>query len=120
MPCKILKNMQRMKAKNFTTTLLLFACLFFMSGFTNTDKIKLLKDAIVKVEQESNTILVSVKTSRYNKIDFYMFTIEGKLIKELSINGSKKFSITKLEKGIYMYECFSNDERLVNGSIELK
>ena len=79
-----------------------------------------LNTVIVKVEQESNDIAVSVKTTSDNKIQFFMFNVEGKLIKELNIKGSKKINITELEKGIYMYDFFSNDERLKSGKIELK
>jgi hypothetical protein len=49
-----------------------------------------------------------------------MFNVEGKLIKELNISGSKKINITQLEKGLYTYDFFSKDERLKSGKIELK
>ena len=74
----------------------------------------------VKVVQEKNDLTVSVISPADNKIQFYMFSIDGKLIKELKIHGSKKISITQLEKGTYTYDFFSNDERLKSGNIELK
>jgi hypothetical protein len=70
--------------------------------------------------QENSGLTVSVKTSKNINVHFYMFTVEGRLVKELNIYGSKKISITPLEKGIYIYDFFSNDERLKNGKIELR
>jgi hypothetical protein len=74
----------------------------------------------VKIEQENDALAVSITASKNSNTRFYMFTVEGRLIKELSIYGSKKINITQLEKGIYIYDFFSNDERLKNGKIELK
>lgn len=101
-----------------------FLCLCFLlqSFLAKSGTITpLFNTVMVKVEQEQNDITVSVKTSKnYNKVEFYMFNVEGKLIKELSINGSGKVSITKLEKGLYTYDFFSKDERIKSGKIELK
>ncbi|MDB5199112.1 MAG: hypothetical protein JWO92_1075 [Chitinophagaceae bacterium] len=99
----------------------LFAC-FFLTAFTiKSDKNELLNaDTVVSVMQENDALTISVKTSKNINIRFYMFTVEGRLIKELNIYGSKRISITQLEKGIYIYDFFSNDERLKNGKIELR
>ncbi len=92
-----------------------------VSFLNKPDEIKFSVQTItIKVEQESNDITVSVKSDKYNKVQFYMFNVDGKLIKELTINGSKKINITQLEKGLYIYDFFSNDEKLKSGKIELK
>ena len=104
-------------------SLLLVSSIFILASFANRSDFKNTKNntVIVKVEQERNDIAVSVKTSSAdNKIEFFMFSVEGKLISKLSINGTKKINITQLEKGIYMYDFFSKDERLKSGKIELK
>lgn len=102
-------------------SIVLFSLIFLSMGFLNKPDIdKKFTDVTMKVEQESNAITISVKTSKDNKVQFYMFTVEGNLIKELTISGSKKISILSLEKGIYLYEFFNNDERLKSGKIELK
>ena len=49
-----------------------------------------------------------------------MFNIDGDLVKEYNINGSQKILIAQMPKGIYLYEFFSNDNRLKSGKIELK
>jgi nitrous oxidase accessory protein NosD len=70
--------------------------------------------------QENNDLTVSVETLKDNNIKFYMFNVEGRLIKELNIQESKKISITQLEKGIYIYDFFSKDKRIKNGQIALR
>ena len=77
-------------------------------------------DVAVSIVQENDGFTIAVKTSKNINVRFYMFTVDGRLIKELNIYGSKKISITQLEKGIYIYDFFSNDERLKNGKIELR
>lgn len=113
---------KKMDLKNyFYKYFILCVCIFIASGFLINPENKFLhKTIVLKVEQESNDIAVSVKADINNKIQFYMFNVEGKMIKELTINGSKKINIMHLEKGIYIYDFFANDERLKNGKIELK
>lgn len=101
---------------------ILFSCFFLTGGFiTSSRETKFLNaETILNVLQENGGITVSVKTSKNINIRFYMFTVDGSLIKELNMYGSKKISITQLERGIYIYDFFSNDERLKNGKIELR
>ena len=97
------------------------ACLFLTAFTSRSDKKTFVNaDTIVNVMQENSGLTVSVKTSKNINVHFYMFTVEGRLVKELNIYGSKKISISPLEKGIYIYDFFSNDERLKNGKIELR
>lgn len=100
----------------------LIACFILSTGFTfksNGNKF-LNTEVAVSIAQENDGFTVSVKTSKNINVHFYMFTVDGRLIKELNIYGSKRVSITPLEKGIYIYDFFSNDERLKNGKIELR
>ncbi len=103
-------------------SIVLITCFFLTAGFIikNEESKFFNADTVVNVEQENNNLTVSVKTSKNINIRFYIFTVEGRLIKELNIYGSKRVSITQLEKGIYIYDFFNNDERLKNGKIVLK
>ena len=103
-------------------TTIVFACAILLTGFIIRSEKDTLSntDIVVSIVQENNGLTVSVKTSSNTNIKFYMFSVEGKLIKQLNIYGSKKISITQLEKGIYIYDFFSNDKRLKNGKIELR
>ena len=100
---------------------ILVVCIFLLASFTIKTRENLNPDATVSIIQENDGFTVSVKTTKNNtNIHFYMFTVDGRLVKELNIYGSKRISITPLEKGIYIYDFFSNDERLKNGKIELR
>jgi hypothetical protein len=108
--------------KNYLPASILLFTYFILTAFINApaNNRNFSEAIMMKVQQESDAITVSVKTSKDNKVQFYMFNTEGNLVKELNISGSKKVSITLLEKGVYLYEFFNNDERLKTGKIELK
>ncbi len=95
---------------------------FFTTAFIfrSEEKIFANPDITVSVVPEYGGLTVSVKTSKNINVHFYMFTVEGRLIKELNIYGSKKISLIQMEKGLYIYDFFSNDKRLKNGKIELR
>ena len=101
---------------------IVFAICFLLTAFIRRSDKKpgSFSETIVNVIMENSGLTVSVKTAKDINIHFYIFTVEGRLVKELNIYGSKKISITPLEKGIYIYDFFSNDERLKNGKIELR
>lgn len=101
---------------------LLIACFFVTTSFrfySPANKFSK-EDTSVSIVQENDGFTISVKTTKNITVRFYMFTVDGRLIKELNIYGSKRVSITQLEKGIYIYDFFSKDERLKNGKIELR
>ena len=98
----------------------IFACLFLTTALIAEGKIFTNPEVTVSIVQEYGGLTVSVKTSKNINVHFYIFTVEGRLIKELNIYGSQKISISQLEKGIYIYDFFTNDKRLKNGKIELR
>jgi hypothetical protein len=106
--------------KGFCPGFIFLGCLMVLSSFFDPRSTKM-RERNLSVAQQDKNILVNVKsTKNNNKTQFYMFNISGELVKEYNINGSQKIIISQLPKGIYLYEFFSNDERLKNGEIELK
>jgi hypothetical protein len=102
-------------------SVLVFACFIISTAFINRSGENIFyADTTVSIVQENDGFTVSVKTTKNNNIRFYMFSVDGRLVKELNIYGSKRISITPLEKGIYIYDFFSDDKRLKNGKIELR
>ena len=102
-------------------SVLLLTCVFVLASFSNKTKRFVNAETTVSIFQENDGFTVSVKTAKNNtNVRFYMFTVDGRLIKELNIYGTKRINISPLEKGIYIYDFFSNDERLKNGKIELR
>lgn len=101
-------------------SVVLLTCVCVLASFSNKKQF-VNAETTVSIFQENDGFTVSVKTAKNNtNIRFYMFTVDGRLVKELNIYGSKRISISPLEKGIYIYDFFSNDERLKNGKIELR
>lgn len=96
--------------------------LFIMSAFlAPSGKIAATGAAAnMKVSQQDHNILVSVRIAKNTEVQFFMFNLEGELMSKYEINGSKDIIISKMQKGIYMYEFFSHDEHLKTGKIELK
>lgn len=50
----------------------------------------------------------------------FLFDMEGKLIKHVSIKEHQVTLIKNMEKGNYQFEVFSNDERLESGQILIR
>lgn len=48
---------------------------------------------------------------------FYLFNVEGKLVKQANIKNNQTTIVRDLEKGSYLFEVFSNDERIENGQV---
>lgn len=94
---------------------MLFFCTAF--GYNTNEKNP---EVTVSIVQENDGFTVSVKTAKNINVHFYIFTVDGRVVKELNIYGSKRINIPQLEKGIYIYDFFSNDERIKNGKIELR
>ena len=111
-----------LQKNSFLKGWIFLAFLFTLSAFLTPVAKMNAKEANTNliIAQQDNNILVTVKSEKNTRIQLYMFSIEGQLIKEFDINGPKKFLIQKWKKGVYLYEFFSNDEHLKTGKIELK
>lgn len=48
---------------------------------------------------------------------FYLFDMEGKLVKQANIRNNQTTVLNKIEKGNYLFEVFSDDERIENGLV---
>jgi hypothetical protein len=101
--------------------LVMIACIILSTGFRYGGNGKTTNPEVtITILQENDGFTIAVKTNKNINVHFYLFTVDGRLVKELNIYGSKRISVTPLEKGIYIYDFFSNDERLKNGKIELR
>ena len=47
----------------------------------------------------------------------YMFDVEGKLVKQVNIKNKQTTVLENIEKGDYLFEVFSDDERIENGQV---
>ena len=50
----------------------------------------------------------------------FLFDIDGKLVKQVNIRNRQTTVLNKIEKGSYVFEVFSDDERIENGQVIVK
>lgn len=69
----------------------------------------------------TNEVLLFTSTGLYRKVyQLFVFDMDGRLAKLTQVRNKETTSLAQLEKGNYMYEVFSNDDRVENGSITVK
>ncbi|HEY0676773.1 MAG TPA: T9SS type A sorting domain-containing protein [Chitinophagaceae bacterium] len=50
----------------------------------------------------------------------FLFDIDGKLTKQIQIRNKETTVLTNIVKGSYLFEVFSDDERIENGQLQIK
>jgi hypothetical protein len=50
----------------------------------------------------------------------FVFDMDGTLVKQANIKSRQTTVITGIEKGVYLFEVFSNDERIETGKITVR
>lgn len=50
----------------------------------------------------------------------FLFDLDGKLVKQVNIRNKQTTVLNRIEKGNYMFEVFSDDERIENGQVIVK
>jgi hypothetical protein len=54
----------------------------------------------------------------YGKVyQLFIFDVEGKLVKQVNIKNKQTTVLDNIEKGDYLFEVFSDDERIENGQV---
>jgi hypothetical protein len=81
---------------------------------SNKHKIKLYPNA-------THEVLFFTANGEENKIyQLFIFDVDGKLVKQAAVRNRQTGFLAKLNKGNYVYEVFSNDERIENGKVVVK
>ncbi len=73
-----------------------------------------------KTDSEKNELMISLKSGRSAIMQLFIFSPDGILIKEVAVSAHKITTIKNLQKGLYLYECFDNNERMKSGSLVIK
>lgn len=69
----------------------------------------------------ANKVLLFTSTGVYKKVyQLFVFDMDGRLARLMQVRNKETTSLALLEKGNYMYEVFSNDDRVENGSITVR
>ena len=50
----------------------------------------------------------------------FLFDMDGTLVKQANIRNKQTTVINNLEKGVYLFEVFSDDERIENGKVTVR
>ena len=80
------------------------------------------KKHIIKLyPNATHEVLFFTANGEEDKIyQLFVFDMEGKLVKQTAVRNRQTGLISKLSKGSYVYEVFSNDERIENGNVVIK
>ena len=74
-------------------------------------KIKLYPNASHQV------LFFSVKGVNGKVYQLFLFNIEGRLVKQVNIKNKQTTVLNNIDKGNYLFEVFSDDERIENGQV---
>lgn len=74
-------------------------------------KIKLYPDA------EHEVLFFSASGTKGRRYQLFLFDIDGRLIKQINIKNKQISVLNKVAKGTYIFEVFSDDERIENGQV---
>ena len=66
----------------------------------------------------SHQVLFFSASGKNGKVyQLYLFNIEGQLVKQVNINNKQTTILNNIDKGNYLFEVFSDDERIENGQV---
>ena len=69
----------------------------------------------------THEVLFFTASGEENKVyQLFLFDVEGKLVKQTVVHNRQTGFLSKFVKGNYVYEVFSNDERIEDGNIVIK
>lgn len=108
--------------------ILLFTCFMLVILYNKSKAAELPKSlhsnlkATISFKQHiaENSVTVKFKCSTTAPMQLFIFTADGLLIKEVTIETQKLTIIAGLQRGYYLYECFNNDERINAGNLIVK
>ena len=116
-----------MKSNPFLVKLILVTCLMLailcnkskasgLPGVSHTNKV------VVNFKHDTgkNELTIRVKSATEASMQLFIFTPDGILMKEVVVAAHKITIIKGLKKGLYLYECFDNDERMKSGILTIK
>lgn len=69
---------------------------------------------------EQDVLFFSVRGSEDKVYQFFLFDVNGNLVRQANIKGRQTTVIDNIEKGNYLFEVFSDDERIENGQVIIK
>lgn len=77
-------------------------------------KIKLYPNA------ENSVVFFTASGEAGRVYQLYLFDVDGKLSKQIQIRNKETTVLTNITKGNYMFEVFTDDERIENGQLVIR
>ena len=68
----------------------------------------------------SNLLFLSAKGEEGKIYQLFLFDMDGKLVRQTQVGHRQTVKLPSFEKGSYLFEIFTNDNRVQNGSIVIK
>jgi hypothetical protein len=71
-------------------------------------------------DADNKVLFFTVRGVQGRVYQLYLFDTSGKLVKQTEIRNKQTTLINNMDKGVYLFEVFSDDERVGNGQIAVK
>lgn len=68
----------------------------------------------------NEVLFFSARGNEAKIYQLFLFDIEGKLVKQVNIKNKQTTVLDNIEKGNYLFEVFSDDERIENGQVIIR
>ncbi|MEO8583942.1 MAG: T9SS type A sorting domain-containing protein [Flavitalea sp.] len=88
--------------------------LIFKQFADKSHRISLYPDANQKV------IFFSVKGDEGKSYQLFVFDMDGNMVRQTEIRNKQTTLLKDIEKGVYLFQVFSNDEKIGTGRISVK
>jgi hypothetical protein len=69
---------------------------------------------------ENSVVFFTASGEAGRVYQLYLFDVEGKLSKQIQIRNKETTVLTNITKGNYVFEIFSDDERIENGQLVIR
>jgi hypothetical protein len=69
---------------------------------------------------EQNVLFFSVRGSEGKEYQLFLFDVAGNLVRQANIKSKQTTVIDNIEKGNYLFEVFSDDQRIENGQVIIR
>jgi hypothetical protein len=115
--------------KNSLLILLIIAALAVFSSCSMVENVTLAdtkkngsirKGRDVKIYPDLVKKVMHVKSIEPAVLDFFVFDLEGTLVRHFKMQDGDHKKISNLEKGTYMYQVFKGDEMSESGKLKIK
>ena len=107
--------------------ILMFMCTGTAFAGEKYDTIYIQKNASLRsrriniyADADQKVVFFSVRGSEAKVYELYIFDVDGRLVKQAETRNRQTTIIKGIQKGVYLYEVFSDDKRIGNGQISIR